>query len=82
MKEKALIKETGEIFDIVERYMKSYVNTTFSFDDLGKVDFEKPNFDSKPLGKFCKLSNNNEYKIEELVIGTDNIREYKLKGIV
>lgn len=77
MKERALIIETGDIFDIEERYMKSYVNATLSFDDLGKEDFE-----SKPLGKFCKLSNNNEYKIEELVIGTDNIREYKLKGIV
>lgn len=77
MKEKALIKETGEIFDIEDRYMKSYVNTTFSFDDL-----ETKNFESKPLGKFCKLSNNNEYKIEELVIGIDNIREWKLKGIV
>ena len=77
MKEKALIIETGEIFDIVERYMKSYVNATFPFDDLGKEDFE-----SKPLGKFCKLSNNNEYKIEELVIGIDNIREWRLKRIV
>ena len=77
MKEKALIKKTGEIFDIEERYMKSYVNATFSFDDLGKEDFE-----SKPLGKFCKLSNNNEYKLEELVIGIDNIREWRLKRIV
>lgn len=77
MKEKALIIETGEIFDIKERYMKSYVNATLSFDDLGKEDFE-----SKPLGNFCKLSNNNEYKIEELVIGTDNIREWRLKRIV
>lgn len=77
MKEKALIIETGEIFDIEQRYMKSYVNTTFSFDDLGKEDFE-----SKPLGKFCKLSNNNEYKLEELVIGTDNIREFKLNNLV
>lgn len=77
MKEKALIKKTGEIFDIEERYMKSYVNTTFQFDDL-----ETKNFESKPLGKFCKLSNNNEYPIEELVIGIDNIREWKLNNIV
>lgn len=77
MKEKALIIETGEIFDIEVRYMKSYVNATLSFDDLGK-----DNFESKPLGNFCKLSNNNEYKIEELVIGTDNIREFKLNNLV
>ena len=77
MKEKALIIETGEIFDIEDSYMKSYVNTTFSLSNLGKEGFE-----SKPLGKFCKLSNNNEYAAEELVIGTDNIREWKLKRIV
>lgn len=77
MKEKALIIETGEIFDIEERYMKSYINASINF-----IDLETKNFESKSLGKFCKLSNNNEYKIEELVIGTDNIREWKLKRIV
>lgn len=73
MKEKALIIETDEILDIEEKFMKSYVNTTFQFDDL-----ETKNFESKPLGKFCKLSNNKEYSIEQLIIGIDNIREFKL----
>lgn len=82
MKEKALIIETGEIFDIEDRYIKSYVNTTFSFDDLGKEDFGKPNFESKPLGNFFKLSNGKEYSEKQLVIGIDDIREFKLNNLV
>lgn len=85
MKEKALIKKTGEIFDIEERYMKSYVTTSFYFnlnDTDEKEKSETDEFESKHLGNFFKLSNGKEYSEKQLVIGIDDIREFKLKGIV
>ena len=39
MKEKALIKETGQILDIKENWMKSRVTSSFSFDDLETKEF-------------------------------------------
>lgn len=77
MKEKALIKETGQILDIKENWMKSQVTSSFRFDDL-----ETKEFKNKSLGRFYVLSDGIEYPEDELIIGTDNIREFKLKGIV
>jgi hypothetical protein len=77
MKEKALIKETGRILDIKENWMKSYVNYSFSFDDL-----ETKEFKNKSLGRFYVLSDGIEYPEDELIIGQDNIREFKLNNIV
>jgi hypothetical protein len=77
MREKALIKETGQILDIKENWMKSLVTSSFNFDDL-----ETKEFKNKSLGRFYVLSDGIEYPEDELIIGTDNIREFKLKGIV
>lgn len=77
MKEKALIKETGQILDIKENWMKSYVTSSFRFDDL-----ETKEFKNESLGRFYVLSDGIEYPEDKLIIGTDNIREFKLKGIV
>ena len=77
MREKALIKETGQILDIKENWMKSQFTSSFSFDDL-----ETNEFKNKSLGRFYVLSDGIEYPEDELIIGTDNIREFKLKGIV
>jgi hypothetical protein len=77
MKEKALIIETGQILDIKQNWMKSQVTSSFSFNDL-----ETKEFKSKSLGRFYVLSDGVEYPEDKLIIGTDNIREFKLKGIV
>lgn len=77
MREKALIKETGQILDIKENWMKSQITSSFRFDDL-----ETNEFKNKSLGRFYVLSDGIEYPEDELIIGTDNIREFKLKGIV
>jgi hypothetical protein len=77
MKEKALIKETGQILDIKENWMKSQVTSSFSFDDL-----ETKEFKNKSLGRFYVLSDGIEYPEDELIIGQDNIREFKLNNII
>ena len=40
MKEKALIKKTSEVLDIEDIFMKSYVTSSFSFDDLETKEFK------------------------------------------
>jgi hypothetical protein len=77
MKEKAIIKETGQILDIKENWMKSYVTSSFRFDDL-----ETKEFKNKSLGRFYVLSDGIEYPEDELIIGIDAIREFKLNNIV
>ena len=77
MKEKALIKETGQILDIKENWMKSQVTSSFSFDDL-----ETKEFKNKSLGRFYVLSDGIEYPEDELIIGIDAIREFKLNNII
>jgi hypothetical protein len=84
MREKALIKETGQILDIKENWMKSQVTSSFSFDDLETKEFKNKSLGRfyVSLGRFYVLSDGIEYPEDELIIGTDNIREFKLKGIV
>lgn len=77
MKEKALIKETGQILDIKENWMKSRVTSSFSFDDL-----ETKEFKNKSLGRFYVLSDGIEYPEDELVVGQYDIREFKLNNII
>lgn len=83
---KAVIIETGEILDIEETYMKSYLSATFDI-MLDGMDSETLNetidkFTNKSLGKFYKLSNGIEYPENRLVIGQDSIREWKLNNII
>jgi len=77
MKEKALIKKTSEVLDIEDIFMKSYVTSSFSFDDL-----ETKEFNNKSLGKFYVLSDGIEYPEDQLVVGQDDIREFKLNNII
>lgn len=57
--------------------MKSYVTSSFSFDYLETKDFK-----NKPLGRFYVLSDGVEYTEEQLVVGQDDIREWKLNNII
>ena len=105
---KALIRETGEILDIKQKYQK--MNLTFNLDfvdSLNMSDDDKNNLKklstseevwvnsmtpsrmadeynvkSKKEGTYYILSDDNKYFEEELVVGMDNIRDWKLKNII
>ena len=64
MKEKALIKETGQILDIKENWMKSYVNYSFSFDDLETKEFI-PKSDRKRAAKSRAAYINKKYRTDD-----------------
>ena len=74
MKEKAMIKETGEILDVDNHFIKSFIISSLNFDDNKYL--------SKLNDKFYVLSDGEEYIHSKLVIGVDNIREWKLNNII
>lgn len=106
---KALIRETGEILDIKQKYQKMNLSFNLDFvDSLNMSDddknnlkklstsegvisggevwinssFDQYNVKSKEGGTYYILSDDNKYFEEELVVGMDNIRDWKLKNII
>ena len=79
MKEKAMIKETGEILEVNHHFTKSFIIASLNFDDDNKYSSK---INDKLNDKFYVLSDGKEYIHSKLVIGVDNIREWKLNNIV
>ena len=85
----AIVIKTGEILDIKFQYEK--VMMSFSFDIESNVttnevwakkdDMFGYNGD-KEEGKYYILSDGNKYFENELIVGLDHIREYKIKNII
>lgn len=95
MKEKALIKETGEILDIKSKFQKmklkididnfpDYLKESlkgFEDDVWIKSDPDKYQIKNNE-GSYYILSDGGKYQDDEVIVGLDNIREYKLKNII
>ena len=87
-KDKALIKETGEIKDVKSEYQVAYITTSFNFEltDEQMSEIKEMTFvhDSEPQeeGKHYTLSDGKVYHEKDVVVGIDNIREEKLKKII
>ena len=93
MKVKALVKKTGEILDIVDRFKIGYsvVNIDLSkYGDSTKGPNDKNTFvcyehvdidsSSRAPGNYICLSNGKSYIDTELVVGEREIREYRLSN--
>lgn len=87
MKEKAIVKETGEILDINSHYAIKKYTITFEMPESirSKIGLEEKNIEFKDTntkghkyGDRYILSNGKEYHNEELIVGLDNIRDYKI----
>jgi hypothetical protein len=88
----ALIKKTGKIFDIVSEYsmMKISINLPFDLPDKenleNKITWTHSGFDQfkmktgKDKEDFYVLSNGETYEVDDLVLGLDEIRDWKLKN--
>ncbi len=87
-KDKALVKETGEIQEVKSEYKVSHVKATFNFDlsDDQNENIQKMTFvhDSEPQkeGTHYTLSDGKTYHEKDVVVGVDNIRDEKLKKII
>lgn len=90
---KALVKSTGEIFDVVSEYTMMQIEINFPIDmskeltDKLKKDFESYHVESKykmTTGKSREdhylLSNGETYEFDELIVGLDEIRDWKINN--
>ena len=89
--EKALIKQTGIILDILNEY--STYTMDFKFDIKGwrnyeqsdKISYSKKDDLKNSIKKgektFYTLSDNKTYDEDQLVIGIDNIRDWKINNL-
>ena len=87
-KDKALVKETGEIQEIKSEYEVQYITASFTFDlsDEKAETIKEMTLvhDSEPQeeGMHYTLSDGKVYHEKDVVVGMDNIREEKLKKII
>ena len=90
---KALIKKTGEIFDVVSEYSMMKMTFELPIDFTDKKKFEKEIIETwthtnsefkmttgKDREEYYVLSNGETYEVDELAIGLDEIRDWKLKN--
>ena len=76
---KALIKDTGELLDIRQTYQ--VVKMNFTFDLEGKIESgNEKDFKYEP--NYYTLSDGKEYHEDDVIVGTDNIRDWKIKNII
>jgi hypothetical protein len=87
---KALIKKTGEVLDVRSMTSIQMLEMTFTYDTdtdtdtetkSSKIEFKHEGSKDYPIDD-VELSDGKTYKKSELVIGVDNIREFKLKNIM
>lgn len=87
-KRKLIVKETGELINIKNEFQIKHMSFSFEFDleDVVKDKIEELTFthpgDSKTdqEGKYYTGDNGETYHESEVVVGLDEIREYKLKN--
>lgn len=93
MIDKAFVIKTGELMDITSRYSIKLMTISIELpDDMEETlkksmsdnfigDFEYKDTKDKE-GDYFTLSDGKKYHEDELIVGLDNIREYKLKNIL
>lgn len=89
---KVLIKESGEIFDVTDEYsMKTFemsISLPYDLESELKEKIESQTWTNdkvkmktdKPKEDYYVLSNGEVYESDELVIGLEEIRDWKIKN--
>ena len=87
-KDKAIVKETGEIKEVKDKYSVQYITMSFNFelDDKQMEDIKEMTLvhDSEPKeeGDYYTLDDGKVYHQKDVIVGTDEIRDHKLKKII
>lgn len=87
-KDKALVKETGETKEVKDKYSVKYITMSFNFelDDKQMEDIKEMTFvhDSEPKeeGDYYTLDDGKTYHEKDVIVGTDEIIDHKLKNII
>jgi len=95
MKEKAIVIKTGEILDIENHWLTKKMTLSINMPDdmdieirekienyISEFEIKEVNPKEHKDGHHYILSDGKEYMREDLIIGVDYIREYKLKNIL
>lgn len=84
MKDKAIVRKTGEILDIKRHWIVKAISIEFpeGLEHFNTILEEKFAFDidveNHKNGDHYILSDDKEYMSDELIVGVDNIRDYKI----
>jgi len=86
-KDKAIVKETGELHQVESQYVVKHMTMTFNFDTEEKSeDFEEMLFvhDSEPQeeGEYYTLDDGKVYHEKDVIVGTEEIRDSKLNSLL
>lgn len=86
MGNKAIVKKTGETVNVLNEFRIMHMSFSFEFDLGDKVkDYLEETFvhpgngESDREGNYYTCDNNETYHESEVIVGLDEIREYKIK---
>lgn len=87
-KDKALIKETGEVKSVENHWTVKHLTMSFTY-QLSDSDIEDVkqmtlvhDSDPKEEGEYYTLDNGKMYHEKDVIVGLDEIRDHKLKDII
>lgn len=87
MKEKAIVRKTNEILDIEKHWVVKMLTMTINFPDglehlnteiEKKYEYKDTKKKEHEHGDHYILSDNKHYMGEDLIVGIDKIRDYKI----
>lgn len=82
---KALVKETGQIIDIEDRWSVHYVSFSLDFENVETIKLPEMltythGESSGKEGQYYLTSDGQKLHEDDVIVGLDEIREYKIKN--
>ena len=87
-KDKAIVKETGELFQVESQYSVKYMTMSFNFDmdekqseHLKEMKFVNDS-DPQEEGEYYTLDDGKTYHEKDVIVGKEEIRDSKLNSLL
>jgi hypothetical protein len=86
MDNKAIVKKTGEIVDIKDQFSLRYVSFSIDFENVETIKLPESEStythgeSSGKVGTYYLTIDGRKFHEDDVVVGLDEIREYKLKN--
>ncbi len=87
-KDKAIVKETGELLQVESQYSVKYMTMSFNFDmdEQQSENLKEMTFvhDSEPQeeGEYYTLDDGKTYHEKDVIVGKEEIRDSKLNSLL
>lgn len=84
--DKAIVKKTGEIVDIKDQFSLRYVSFSIDFENVETIKLPESEStythseSSGKVGEYYLTTDGRKFHEDDIVVGLDEIREYKLKN--